>query len=159
MLNRCEFIGRLGKPPEERKMQDGSPVVNISLGVTEKWKSQDGTKGERTEWVRVVVFNEQLCKIIMKYLSTGDLVRIVGAMQTRKWTDQSGQEKYTTEIVLQRYRGELTMLGGRGDNQGQGGGFGDSQSGYGGAGDHGGGFGYTSVRSSASADLEDEIPF
>ncbi len=111
MLNRCEFIGNLGRDPEVRTTQSGTTIVHLSLGVTDKWKSKDGERKEKTEWVRVVIFNEKLAEVAEKYLRKGSRVFIAGAMSTRKWTDKSGVEKYTTEIVLQSYRGELVMLG------------------------------------------------
>ncbi len=142
MLNRCEFIGRLGKSPEQRAMQDGNKVVNLSLGVTETWKKKDGTRGERTEWVRVVVFNEGIANIIMQHVGKGDLIRIVGAMQTRKWQDQSGNDKYSTEITLQKYRGELTLLGSKKN-----------------ADDNQGGDNYSGNSSGGAADMGGDIPF
>lgn len=145
MLNRCEFIGRLGRDPESRTMQDGGQVVNLSIGCSEKWRDKNtGEQKERTEWIRAVVFNDGLCKVIQQYCKKGDLIRVVGAMQTRKWTDQSGIEKYSTEIVLQKYRGELTLLGGSGgasDDRQQ-----REQAAYGNSASYGG-------------DLDSEIPF
>ena len=139
MLNRCEFIGRVGRDPECRSMGNGSPVVNISLGVTDKWKDKNtGEKKERTEWVKIVCFDENLCRTFQNYVSKGDLIRVVGSMQTRKWQDQSGADKYVTEICLQRFRGELTLLGGnapKNDGSGAGGAY------------------------SEPDDLDDEIPF
>lgn len=121
MLNKCQFIGNLGRDPETRNMSDGKPVVNLSLAVTEKWKDKNsGERKEKTEWIRIVIFNENLARVAQKYLKKGSTVYIEGQLQTRKWTDQSGTEKYTTEIVLQNYRGELTMLGG-GESKPQGG--------------------------------------
>ena len=112
MLNKCQFIGNLGRDPETRNMSDGKPVVNLSLAVTEKWKDKNsGERKEKTEWIRIVIFNENLARVAQQYLKKGSTVYIEGQLQTRKWTDQSGTEKYTTEIVLQNYRGELTMLG------------------------------------------------
>ena len=146
MLNRCEFIGNLGRDPEVRTMQDGNPVVNLSVGVSEKWTKKDGSKGERTEWIKCVIFNEHLCKVAQNYLKKGSKIFIAGAMQTRKWTDQSGIEKYSTEIVLQKYRGELTMLDGRSDG---GGNQGYSENHHGA---HGG-------KQNTPADLDDSIPF
>jgi len=114
MLNQCQFIGRLGRDPEVRFMQSGDKVVNLSLGVGEKWKDKTtGEMKEKTEWVRVVVFDQSIADVAEKYLVKGSLCFISGQLQTRKWTDQSGVEKYSTEIVLQRFRGVLTMLGGK----------------------------------------------
>lgn len=113
-LNKVLLIGTLGRDPESRTMQDGSPVVNLSMATSEIWRDKSsGEKRERTEWHRIVIFNENLAKVAQNYLKKGSQVYIEGSLQTRKWTDQSGVEKYTTEVVLQRYRGELTMLGGK----------------------------------------------
>lgn len=168
-VNKVILVGNLGRDPEVRTMNDGSPVVNLSIATSESWRDRNsGERRERTEWHRVVIFNENLAKVAQQYLKKGSTVYIEGQLQTRKWTDQQGQEKYTTEIVLQRYRGELTMLGGRGDNQG--GGFADNnQSGYGagdfggpsGGGNQGGNFagGNQGGGMGGGADLDDEIPF
>ena len=170
-VNKVILIGNLGRDPETRNMQDGSPVVNLSIATSESWRDKNtGERKEKTEWHRVVIFNENLAKVAQNYLKKGSTIYIEGQLQTRKWTDQAGVEKYSTEIVLQRYRGELTMLGGRGDNQGmgqdggQGGGFGDSQSGYGGGQSQGGqpNRGQSSGGAApmgGAADLDDEIPF
>ncbi|MCJ9428993.1 single-stranded DNA-binding protein [Kordiimonas marina] len=163
-VNKVILVGNLGRDPEVRNMQDGSPVVNLSIATSETWRDRaSGERKERTEWHRVVIFNENLAKVAQQYLRKGSTVYVEGQLQTRKWTDQSGQEKYTTEIVLQRYRGELTMLGGRGDNAGSS--FGDSgQNDYGQP--SGGGFGGGAAAGGAvggmgagAADLDDEIPF
>ena len=120
-VNKVILIGNLGRDPETRNMQDGNPVVNMSLATSESWRDKNtGERREKTEWHRVVIFNEKLAEIAQKYLRKGSTIYIEGQLQTRKWTDQSGQEKYSTEVVLQRFRGELTMLGGRGDSQGGG---------------------------------------
>ncbi len=160
-VNKVILVGNLGRDPEVRTMNDGSPVVNLSIATSESWKDRSsGERREKTEWHRVVIFNENLAKVAQNYLKKGSKVYLEGQLQTRKWTDQSGQEKYTTEVVLQRYRGELTMLDGRGDNQG--GGFGDSaQSGYGGGYDNGpsGGNQGGGYSSGGGSDLDDEIPF
>lgn len=113
MLNRCEFIGHLGADPEIRRLNSGDPVVNLRVAVTEKWRGSDGERKERTEWVQVVIFNEHLAKVAEQYLKKGSKVFVAGALQTRKWQDQSGQDRYTTEIVLQKFRGELEMLDSR----------------------------------------------
>jgi len=165
-INKVILVGNLGRDPEVRNMQDGSPVVNLSIATSDTWKDRSsGERRERTEWHRVVIFNEALAKVAQNYLKKGSTVYIEGQLQTRKWTDQSGIEKYTTEIVLQRYRGELTMLGGRGDSAT--GGFGDNeQSSYGAS--SGGGYGGATAKGAGSAaaapmggaaDLDDEIPF
>jgi single-strand DNA-binding protein len=118
-VNKVILVGNLGRDPEVRNTQDGRKVVNLSLATSESWRDrQSGERKERTEWHRVVIFNENLAEVAEKYLKKGAKVFIEGQLQTRKWTDQSGAEKYTTEVVLQRYRGELTMLDGRGDSGG-----------------------------------------
>ena len=167
-VNKVILIGNLGRDPEVRTMQNGGKVVNLSLATSETWKDRDGNRQERTEWHRVVIFNERLGEVAERYLKKGSTVYIEGSLQTRKWTDQSGQEKYSTEVVLQRFRGELTMLGGRGDGGGgggygggQGGGYDDGYSGGSGGG-YGGGSGGGQGGGSGpdySQDLDDEIPF
>lgn len=118
-VNKVILIGNLGKDPEIRSLNDGSKVVNLRIATSESWKDrQSGERKERTEWHQVVIFNENLVRVAESYLRKGSKVYLEGALQTRKWTDQSGTEKYTTEIVLQRYRGELTMLDGRGGGAG-----------------------------------------
>jgi len=172
-VNKVILIGNLGRDPEIRTTQDGTKVANLSLATSENWRDKtSGERREKTEWHRVVVFNDRLVDVIEKYLKKGATVYIEGALQTRKWTDQSGQEKYTTEIVLQRYRGELTMLGGRGGSAGGGdemadagsGGYGGGGGGYGGGsgGGYGGGGGGGSSggsRGGGGGDLDDDIPF
>ena len=118
-VNKVTLIGNLGRDPEIRAMQNGDKIVQINIATSDRWKDKNtGEQRERTEWHRVVIFNEALGKIAEQYLKKGSTVYIEGQLQTRKWTDQqSGQEKYTTEVVLQRYRGELTLLGSRPDNQ------------------------------------------
>lgn len=155
-VNKVILVGNLGRDPEVRSLQNGDKVVNLSVATSETWRDkQSGERKERTEWHRVVIFNENLAKVAEQYLKKGAKVYVEGALQTRKWTDQSGQEKYTTEVVLQRFRGELTMLDGRGE----GGSGGDSY-------DNGGyGNGRTAARSGGGGpaptrgDLDDEIPF
>ena len=120
-VNKVILIGNLGRDPETRSTQDGTKIVHLNIATSENWKDRNsGERRERTEWHRVVIFNENLAEVAEKYLRKGAKVFIEGQLQTRKWTDQSGAEKYTTEIVLQRYRGELTMLDGRGDSPGGG---------------------------------------
>lgn len=110
-LNRVCIIGNLGRDPEVRTMQNGNTVVNLSIATSEKWTDkQTGERKEKSEWHRVVIFNQHLAKIAQDYLSKGSKVYLEGQLQTRKWTDQSGVEKYATEIVLQAFRGELTIL-------------------------------------------------
>jgi len=168
-VNKVILVGNLGRDPEIRSTQDGMKIANLSVATSETWRDRNsGERRERTEWHRVVIFNEKLCEVAEKYLRKGSKIYIEGALQTRKWTDQSGVEKYTTEVVLQRFRGELTMLDGRqdgggggySDDGGPGGGFGGG-GGYGGGsggsgGGQGGGFG---GGGSGGGDLDDEIPF
>jgi len=158
-VNKVILIGNLGKDPEVRSMNSGDKVVNLSIATSETWRDKaTGERKEKTEWHRVVIFNEQLAKVAEQYLKKGSTVYIEGQLQTRKWTDNQGAEKYSTEIVLQKFRGELTMLGGRGDGAGASGGSygsgGDRMSGGGGRSGGGGG-----GRSDFAADLDDEIPF
>ena len=118
-VNKVTLIGNLGRDPEIRAMQNGDKIVQLSVATSDRWKDKlSGEQRERTEWHRVVIFNDALGKIAEQYLKKGSTVYLEGQLQTRKWTDQqSGQEKYTTEVVLQRYRGELTLLGSRSENQ------------------------------------------
>ena len=150
-VNKVILVGNLGRDPEVRSTQDGTKVANLSLATSENWKDKNsGERRERTEWHRVVIFNERLAEVAEKYLRKGSKVYIEGQLQTRKWTDQSGTEKYTTEVVLQRFRGELTMLDGRGGapaDAGEGG----AEPAMGGGGRSGGGGG--------GGDLDDDIPF
>ena len=115
-LNKVQLIGNLGRDPEVRNTQAGDPVVQLAIATSESWKDKStGERKEKTEWHRVVIWNTHLGDIAKQYLRKGSKVYLEGQLQTRKWTDNSGQEKYTTEIVLQRYRGELTMLDGKED--------------------------------------------
>ena len=118
-VNKVTLVGNLGRDPEMRAMQNGDKIVQLSIATSDRWKDKNsGEQRERTEWHRVVIFNDALGKIAEQYLKKGSTVYLEGQLQTRKWTDQqSGQDKYTTEVVLQRYRGELTLLGSRPDNQ------------------------------------------
>ena len=116
-VNKVILVGNLGRDPEVRRLTSGDPVVNLSVATSETWRDKaSGERKERTEWHRVVIFNENLAKVAEQYLRKGAKVYIEGALQTRKYTDKDGAEKYSTEIVLQKYRGELTMLDGRGDS-------------------------------------------
>jgi len=152
-VNKVILVGNLGRDPEIRSMQDGAKVANLSVATSESWRDRNsGERRERTEWHRVVVFNDRLVDVIERFLRKGSKVYLEGQLQTRKWTDQSGQERYSTEVVLQRYRGELTMLDSRSD--GGGGGYGGGQS----SGQEGGGFG-GGGQSSGGPDLDDDIPF
>ncbi len=149
-VNKVILIGNLGRDPEVRSTQDGTRVANLSVATSESWRDKNsGERRERTEWHRVVIFNERLSEVAEKYLRKGSKVYIEGQIQTRKWQDQSGQDKYTTEIVLNRFRGELTMLDSRRDSEG--------------AGEYGGAAASQESDSSAPAgagtDLDDEIPF
>ncbi len=117
-VNKVILVGNLGRDPELRSTQDGKRIANLAVATSESWRDRNsGERKERTEWHRVVIFNERLAEIAEKYLKKGAKVYLEGALQTRKWTDQGGQDRYSTEIVLQNFRGELTMLdaaGGRG---------------------------------------------
>ena len=162
-VNKVILVGNLGRDPEVRRLNSGKPVVNLSVATSESWRDRDsGERKEKTEWHRVVIFNENLCKIAEQYLKKGAKVYIEGQLQTRKWTDQqSGVDKYSTEVVLQGFTGTLTMLDGRGDGAGAGG-------------DNGGDFGRSSPMeggreparvggrsggASLAEELDDEIPF
>jgi single-strand DNA-binding protein len=113
-LNKATIIGSLGRDPEVRHTQDGRAIVNLSVATSESWKDKaTGERKEKTEWHRVVIFNEGLAKVAEAYLKKGSTVYIEGQLQTRKWTDKDGVEKYSTEIVLQNFKGELVMLGGK----------------------------------------------
>lgn|SRR5690606_11317099 len=156
-VNKVILIGNLGRDPEIRTMQSGGRVCNLALATSESWRDrQTGERRERTEWHRVVIFNEALVNVCERYLKKGSKVYIEGQLETRKWQDQSGQERYTTEVVLRPYRSELTMLDSRGEGSGSGGGY------AGGYEDRGFGepFGGSSGGSTPPpSDLDDEIPF
>ncbi len=157
-VNKVILIGNLGRDPEVRTMQSGGRVCNLSVATSESWRDKSsGERKERTEWHRVVVFNDNLVKLCESYLRKGSKVYIEGQLETRKWQDQSGQEKYSTEVVLRPFRGEITMLdtraGGGGDSGGDGGGFGGGD--VGSSGGSGGGRGSAPAR----GDLDDDIPF
>lgn len=163
-VNKVILIGNLGRDPEIRTLNSGDRVANLRIATSENWRDKmSGERKEKTEWHSVVVFNENIVKVCENYLRKGSTVYVEGSLQTRKWTDQNGAEKYSTEIVLQKFRGELTMLGGRGEGAGAGGGMGGddyASSGGGGGGFGGGGRAQSSgPRESFSADLDDEIPF
>jgi single-strand DNA-binding protein len=161
-VNKVILVGNLGKDPEIRRTQDGRPIANLSIATSETWRDKNsGERKEKTEWHRVVIFNEGLCKVAEQYLKKGAKVYIEGALQTRKWTDQAGVEKYSTEVVLQGFNSTLTMLDGR-SGGGGGGSFGDEP---------GGDFGSSGPVSSAprrpvaaggggrNNDMDDDIPF
>jgi single-strand DNA-binding protein len=163
-VNKVILVGNVGKDPDVRNTQDGSKIVNFSLATSETWNDRaSGERKERTEWHRVVVFNDRIGDVVEKYVRKGSKVYVEGALQTRKWTDQSGQDKYSTEVVIGKFRGELTLL--------------DSRGGGGEGAEGGGGGGYQRERAPARAaaaprgdspswdapkgggDLDDEIPF
>lgn len=171
-VNKVILVGNLGADPEIRRLNSGDPVVNLSVATSETWRDkQSGERRDRTEWHRVVIFNENLAKVAESYLKKGAKVYIEGQLQTRKWTDQNGQDKYTTEIVLQRFRGELQMLDSRADaeggygGRGQSGGYGNDRMGQGGpaaVGGPGSGGGQQGGQQGGNdfvRDLDDEIPF
>jgi single-strand DNA-binding protein len=166
-VNKVILVGNLGADPEIRRLNSGDPVVNFRIATSESWRDKNsGERKEKTEWHNVVVFNDNLAKVAEQYLKKGMKVYIEGQLQTRKWQDQTGNDRYTTEIVLQKFRGELQMLdargqgggdaqiagGGRGSDFGQSGPGGDQGGGSGGGARGGGGGGF-------SRDLDDEIPF
>ncbi|MAM93653.1 single-stranded DNA-binding protein [Parvibaculum sp.] len=154
-VNKVILIGNLGADPEIRRTQDGRPIANLRIATSDSWRDKNtGERREKTEWHRVVVFNEGLCKVIEQYVKKGSKVYIEGSLQTRKWTDQSGVEKYSTEIVLQGFNSTLTMLDSR-SGGGSSGGGGDYGGDFGGGSSGGGGGG----RGNFSQDLDDEIPF
>lgn len=160
-INKVILVGNLGRDPEIRTMQSGGRVANLALATSERWKDRNsGEQKERTEWHRVVIFNDALVGVAEKYLRKGSKLYIEGQLETRKWTDQSGQEKYTTEVVLRPYRGELTMLDSRAGGES-------------GANDYGSGYSQPAQATAAATgtggdmpaaappvdELEDEIPF
>jgi single-strand DNA-binding protein len=156
-VNKVILIGNLGADPEIRRTQDGRPVANLRVATTDSWRDKNtGERRERTEWHRVVIFSEPLCRVVEQYLKKGAKVYIEGQLQTRKWQDQSGQDKYTTEVVLQGFNSQLTMLDSRGGG-----------SDYAGDDTGGGDFGAQSPRTRKPAavgaggrgDMDDEIPF
>jgi single-strand DNA-binding protein len=175
-VNKVILIGNLGKDPEVRSMQNGGKVCNLSVATSESWKDKmSGERKERTEWHRVVIFNENLISVAERFLKKGSKVYLEGQIETRKWADQAGVEKYSTEVVLRPFRGELTLLDGR-EGGGGGGGYGGGGGGGGGGGDYGSGGGSGGSRGSSGGggygggggsggftpsgpDLDDEIPF
>ena len=167
-VNKVILIGNLGRDPEVRHGQDGTKIVNLNIATSESWKDKNsGDRKEKTEWHRVVIFNDRVADVAERYLKKGSKVYIEGALQTRKWTDQSGVEKYSTEIVISRFKGELTLLDGR-EGGGGGGGY---DAGQGGESDYGAPSAPRSAPARAPAgggggggweppaDLDDEIPF
>jgi single-strand DNA-binding protein len=162
-VNKVILVGNLGRDPEIRTMQNGNRVANLSVATSETWRDKaSGERKERTEWHRVVIFNDRLVDVAEKYLKKGAKLYLEGQLQTRKWTDQSGQEKYTTEVVLQQFRGDLTMLDGRGGGGGGGGsdfGGGDDDTGGGPPSGGGGGRRGGGGPRGGGGELDDEIPF
>jgi single-strand DNA-binding protein len=162
-VNKVILVGNLGADPEIRRTQDGRPIANLRVATSDSWKDKTtGERREKTEWHRVVIFNENLCRIAEQYLKKGSKIYIEGALQTRKWQDQSGQDRYSTEVVLQGFRGELTLLD-RAGGAGAGGGSSSED-------ESGGDFGSpgptrkvaavaAAGRGGAGADMDDEIPF
>lgn len=167
-VNKVILIGNLGRDPEVRTFQNGGKVCNLRIATSENWKDRNtGERRERTEWHTVAIFNEALVRLAEQYLRKGSKVYIEGKLETRKWQDQSGQDRYSTEVVLRPYAGEMTFLDGRGDGGGGGGGYGGGQDS---GGDYGGGYGgYDSdpgrggpqgePARGPSRDIDDEIPF
>ena len=169
-VNKVILIGNVGADPEIRRTQDGRPIANLRIATSEQWRDKNsGERKEKTEWHTVVVFNEGLCKVVEQYVKKGAKLYIEGALQTRKWQDQSGNDRYSTEVVLQGFNSTLTMLDGRGEGGGrsQGGGYDDYDQGYGGdngrsvpqrsGGNQGGRS--SSPAPSFSRDMDDDIPF
>ena len=168
-VNKVILVGNLGKDPEARSMNSGGEVVSFTLATSETWNDRDGNRQEKTEWHNVVIFNENLGRVAKNYLRKGQKAYIEGQLQTRKWTDQNGNDRYTTEIVLQRFRGELVLLSGReggsGGNMGGGNGgqfAGGESSGALAGGASGGGSNFgggVSQPSPFDSDLDDDVPF
>lgn len=160
-VNKVILIGNLGRDPEIRTLNSGDKVANLRIATSETWRDRaTGERKEKTEWHQVVIFNENIVKVAENYLKKGSTVYVEGSLQTRKWTDQQGVEKYSTEIVLQKFRGELTMLGGRGGGAEESdGGYGGGRSDFGGGGGGGRPAQGSGPRESFAADLDDEIPF
>ena len=174
-VNKVILVGNLGRDPEVRSFQNGGKVCNLRIATSENWKDRNtGERRERTEWHSVAIFSEPLARIAEQYLRKGSKVYIEGQLETRKWQDQSGQDRYSTEVVLRPYRGELTLLDGRGEGGGQGGGGGygggqgggggygggyDQGGGYGGGNQGGGSYGGGQGGGAPANDLDDEIPF
>lgn len=160
-LNKVMLIGNLGKDPEIRSMQDGTRVATFSIATSETWKDKNtGERQERTEWHRVVIFNDRLADVVERYVKKGSKVFVEGQLQTRKWTDAQGAEKYTTEVVISRFRGELTLLDSRGASEARGAeSFGSTFGGQTNFGAPTGIAGGASQPSGGARDFDDEIPF
>jgi single-strand DNA-binding protein len=175
-VNKVILVGNMGKDPEVRSTQDGSKIVNLTLATSETWNDRaSGERKERTEWHRVVIFNDRVADVAERFLKKGAKIYVEGSLQTRKWTDQQGQERYTTEVVIGRFNGQLTMLDGR-SGGGEGGGYGGSEGGSAGGGYAArerasagaarpaggaarGGASTPSWDAPKGSDLDDEIPF
>ena len=162
-VNKVILIGNLGRDPEVRNFPNGRKVCNLRIATSERWRDRNtGENREKTEWHSVAIYSEPLVRIAEQYLRKGSKVYLEGQLETRKWQDQSGQDRYTTEVALRPYRGELTMLDGRGDGGGGGGGYGGSSGGYGddpgfgGGGPSGGG---SAPQGGGRSDFDDDIPF
>jgi single-strand DNA-binding protein len=167
-VNKVILVGNLGADPDIKRTQDGRPIANLSVATSETWRDKNsGERRERTEWHRVVIFNEGLCKVAENYLRKGSKVYVEGQLQTRKWQDQSGQDRYSTEVVLQGFNSTLTMLDGRGDGQGAGQGSGQGGGRMSDYSSGGNDYGRSSPSSPSrgdegsnfSRDMDDEIPF
>ena len=157
-VNKVILVGNLGRDPEVRTFQNGGKVCNLRIATSETWKDRNtGERRERTEWHSIAIFNEGLVRVAEQYLRKGSKVYVEGQLQTRKWQDQSGQDRYSTEVVLQGFGSTLTMLDGRGEGGGGGGGYGGGQAG-GGYGDSYGGQSSAPAPASGGID-DDEIPF
>lgn len=159
-VNKVILVGNLGRDPEVKSMQDGRSMVNMSIATSDTWRDrQSGERKERTEWHRVVIFNEKLAEVAQKFVRKGSKIYVEGQLSTRKWTDQSGQERYTTEVVIPRFGGALTMLDGRSGGEGGGGGpAGGMDDDAGGSAPPSGGGGRPAARG-GKAELDDDIPF
>ncbi|MDX2204063.1 MAG: single-stranded DNA-binding protein [Hyphomicrobiaceae bacterium] len=163
-VNKVILVGNLGRDPEIRRTQDGRPIANLRIATSETWRDKtSGERREKTEWHTVVIFSEPLCRVVEQYLKKGSKVYIEGALQTRKWQDKDGQERYSTEVVLQGFNGVLTMLDGRAGGSGAGMGE-ESADSYGGSSDMGGGGRKAPAKSGGGGKgfdkaLDDEIPF
>ena len=168
-VNKVILVGNVGADPEIRRTQDGRPIANIRLATSETWRDRNsGERREKTEWHTVVVFNEGLCKVVEQYVKKGAKLYIEGQLQTRKWQDQQGQDRYSTEVVLQGFGSTLTMLDGRGEGGGASSGFGGGRGGGAGGNDYGDDYGAPAPSSppsrsggggNFSRDLDDDIPF
>ena len=168
-VNKVILVGNLGQDPESRSFANGGEVVNLRIATSENWKDRDGNRQERTEWHSVAIFNENLGRVAKSYLRKGSKVYIEGQIQTRKWQDQAGADRYTTEVVLQKFRGELVLLDARGEGGGGGSGGGydegaSSGGGFGGSAFGGGGGGAAKPQSrpqpaAFDSDLDDDVPF